>query len=477
MPHSQLVESWHSDDNVLFEFVIKSDIAMHDGSFLTAQDVAYSLRRASLTGRFVYRLTSIRSIDVVDELTVSIEINSPNSRFINLLDIPIIKNGSSGSRLPPGSGPFMFPPEAPAPEIEEPAYEYEDEYEGAYEDFYEPEEDEYEDTLHLVAFTMHRNFANLPISTIFLRESTDTELTELFDTGALSLIWDDPGSAFDIRLNRLRETRYFETTAIQFIGFNTDHIALRNPDIRRAISVSIDRNYIVENIKPPGMTVASPLALSPVFPWYDPSWEYLQHPPLEEMLLLLQRAGLDIAQDYYVDNPFPGLRDGFGGATEFSIDFIVNIENTHKVAAAHQIAERLRRNGLNVIVRELPWERFVNALSTGSFDMFYGEIQLGADFDLSPLLLPGGTLGLSGTASSSYRPFIYDFLLARTEHEIQWASGRLMAEIRFNAPFAPILYKRHAIYTPVGAVIGAEPSQSAVFRNLNDWTINLMMLN
>jgi len=449
MPHPQLVESWYSEDNMLFEFVIRSDIAMHDDTTLTAQDVAYSIRQAARTGRFASRFENIRSIDVTGDLTVSIEIRSPNSRFINLLDVPIIKSGSSGSRLPPGSGPFRFP---------------------------------HDEAMHLVAFSMHRDFADLPLDLIHLRECADTELTELFDTGELSLIWDDPAGAFDIRLNRLRETRYFETTSLQFIGFNANHVALRNPDIRRAISASIDRDYIVENIKPPGMTLASPLALSPAFPFYDPVWAYQHLPPLEQMARLLQRAGLDISQNGYVDNPFPGIITGvneFGEVTstiEFTIDFIVNIENTHKVAAAHQIAERLRRNGLNVIVRELPWERFLTALRTENFGMFYGETQLGADFDLSPLLLPG-PLNFGRTASNNYAPFLTDFLLARTEHEIRWASERLVDEIRLNAPFAPILYKRHAIYTPIGAIVRAEPSQSAVFRNISDWTINLMMLD
>jgi peptide/nickel transport system substrate-binding protein len=178
----------------------------------------------------------------------------------------------------------------------------------------------------------------------------------------------------------------------------------------------------------------------------------------------------------YNEDTFLELPDGNGGFIPFTIDFIVNIENTHKVRAAHNIAETLRRNGLNVTVRELPWERFISALNAGSFDMFYGEVQLGADFDLSPLLLPG-PLNFGRTANTHYAPYLRDFLAARTEFEINWAAGRLVETIENNAPFAPILYKRHAIYSPIGAITGADPSQSSVFRNLTDWSINLMMLN
>jgi len=108
--------------------------------------------------------------------------------------------------------------------------------------------------------------------------------------------------------------------------------------------------------------------------------------------------------------------------------------------------------------------------------MYYGETQLGADFDLSPLLLPGA-LNFGRTASTEYRPFLEDFLMARYDDEIRWAAHRLTDEIHVNAPFAPVLYKRHAIYSPIGAISGANPSQSSVFRNFTEWNINPFMLN
>jgi len=439
MPHPVLVSEWSTEDNILFEFELLPNINMSDGGRMTAQDAVYSLRQAMVRGRFVNRLGSILRVESTGDLTFLIELRNSNSRFTHLLDIPVIRSGSSGSNLPPGTGPFRFS------------------YEGA---------------MNLVAFQGHRDYENLPIYIIHLRECADTQLTELFDTGELSLLWDDPHDAFEIRLNRLRETRYFETSIIQFLGFNTRHIALRDADVRRAISELIDRQYIVENIKRPGLTLASPMALSPAFHLYDTQWEYRRFPAQMIAGELLDRAGL---YDYNSDM-FLEVGDGFGNYTPFTIDFIVNIENSHKVSAAHQIAGTLRRNGLNVVVRELPWDRFIQALNSGNFDMYYGEIQLGADFDLSPLLL-AGPLNFGYTANSHFIPFIADFLRAETDSEIRWAAGRLLNEITLNAPFAPILYKRHAIYSPIGAITGANPSQTSVFHNLTDWSINLMMLN
>ena len=433
-----LCANWFSEDNTVFTFEIKPDIAMSDGTLLTAEDVVYSIRQAMARGRFVNRLRTISAIAVAGDLTVSIGLQSPNNRFISLLDIPIIKSGSIDSSVPPGTGPFILA--------------------GA-------------DQLRLDAFTGHRDFFQLPVSSIRLISCTDSELTELFDGGQLSVLWEDPFDTFDLRLNRLRDTRYYDTTSLLYIGFNSNHIALRYPDVRRAISVSIDRQDIVEDIMG-GHALPSPLALSPAFHLYDEEWEHRNLPPLREMAELLVRTGLED----FNDDTFLELSDGLGGYREFTINFIVNSENIHKVQVAHAITNTLRRNGLNVTVRELTWERFLNALRTGDFDMYLGETALGADFNLTPLLLPGA-LNYGKTADAEhYRPFIESFLMARSDDGIRSAAKDLINEIMFNAPYAPILYKKYAIYSPIGAIFAANPSQSGAFHNFAGWTINQYML-
>lgn len=437
-----LVSEWYSEDNVTFTFHILPDILMHDGELLTATDVAYSIRQARQRGRHVNKLRSITNIESDGELTVTITISAPNARFVRLLDIPIIRSGTIDMRIPPGSGPFIFPnPEA----------------------------------MRLIPFHRHRYHADMPLSTIHLIAITDGEITGLFDEGFLNLLWDDPTGAFDIRLNRMHEPRYFETSSLQFLGFNANSPVLRNPEIRRAIGSSIDRQYIVENIMNiprSGQTVAAPLAISPEFDMYDPDWEP-RHDPLLEMAALFDRAGLiDYNHDGFLERP------GYdGGFIAFTLDFIVNVENQHKIAAAEKIARDLRLFGINVNVLTLPWDNFLEALNEGRFDIFYGEVQLGADFDLSPLLLPGeGNINFGGTGTTAFAPLIQDFLAADTEEEMSVAGKALVDEIRIHAPFAPILYKRHAIYSPTGVVSGATPSQSGIFHNFQDWTIDLLLI-
>jgi peptide/nickel transport system substrate-binding protein len=442
---SLLCADWFTEDNITFTYKILPDIEMHDGSVLTADDVAYSIRQARNHQRSRHRskLRSVSEIHSDGELTITITLENPNVRFNRLLDIPIIQNGSIDSRLPPGTGPYHFP---------------------------------YEDAMRLTRFLGYRYFSELPLNIIHLIEARDSDLTDLFDSGELSMLWDDPTGAFDIRINRFHDTYFFNTTTLQYLGFNANSLVLRQADVRRAIGCAIEHQFIVENIMNVprlGQTIASPVAISPIFDMYDTRWE-LRGDLLIEMGYLIERAGLMDADHV----GFLSIPDPYGGYRRFTLDFIVNIENSHKRDAAQRIAESLRQFGFDVNVRELQWSNFIDELQNGRFDMYYGETQLGADFDLSPLLLPGeGNLNFGNTGVGDFRPLIQNFLAAETQEDVSFAGEQLNLAITQHAPFIPILYKRHAVYSHVGAVVGASPSQSGVFHNIHDWSIDLFMLN
>ena len=438
-PEPVLCETWSVEDNLIYTFNIKPGVAVSDGSFLDANDIIYTLTQASQHGRFVNRLKNIDKITSESELSVTIKLKSPNRRFIRLLDIPVIKSGSINDRIPPGTGPYVFP--------------------GA-------------EALRLTRFPDYRDSSDLPVASIQLRVCGDDEAAELFEDGQLSLLWDDPCDTYEIRLNRVHEKRYYDTTALQFIGFNTRSTALKEADVRRAIGCAIDREYITGEIMQ-GQALVATYALSPSYNLYSDLWTRDNIDSQFELSALLNRAGLED----YDDDSFLEYPNGSGGYTKFSLDFIVNSENQYKVRAANLIAGTLMQTGINVTVRELAWDSFTSALQSGNFDMYYGEVVLSADFDLSALLLPGSPLNYGKTGSSDYAPLIADFLSAPSAAEEQIAAKALCDMVLFDAPFVPILYKKYAVYTPMGAISGAAPSQSGVFRNISDWTIDLTILS
>ena len=75
-----------------------------------------------------------------------------------------------------------------------------------------------------------------------------------------------------------------------------------------------------------------------------------------------------------------------------TVTLLVNQENTFKVSAAEHIAQALSDFDLQIQVEALPWEEYAAALAAGNFDLYYGEVRLPANWDLSALVGTGGSL-------------------------------------------------------------------------------------
>lgn len=89
-----LAESWEQQDDRTWIFHLRSGVQFHDGSILTAEDVAYSLNRvinqedplfSSVYAKFMY---NFEPVEVVDDLTVKITTKQPDPLVLSLLSDP-----------------------------------------------------------------------------------------------------------------------------------------------------------------------------------------------------------------------------------------------------------------------------------------------------------------------------------------------------------------------------------------------------
>ena len=429
-----LCESYETTDGLTYTFVIKSDVAMSDGSTLTAQDVRYTLDRAMESGRFTGRLHNIESITVIDDLTVEIKLATANYKLPELLDIPIIKTNSIDYNHPPGSGPYY--------------------YQGT-------------GTPRLVAFTDHRDYLSLPVLTIYLEECNNLELSVEFSSQAIDLFWDDPADSSEINILSDHEVRYYNTNVLQFVGFNTENEVLAEPSMRRALGLTIDRDDIVDTLYS-NHADAAQLVLSPEYALYDEAWEYEVTDPLAEISAIFDSLGLaDANSDGYLEY----LEDDV--YTPFTLTFLVNGDNQYKVAAAEEIALSMKTVGINVELKTLSWSVYKTALEVGSFDLYYGDVSLPADYDLTQMLSPGGSIDYGNVGDASYTYYIEAFLAASDETVEKEAARQLCVYVYENAPIIPVLYRQYAVHTNRNTVNGIAPTQSSIFYDFTDWTIRL----
>lgn len=115
-PVPSLVETAENTSETEWVLKLKPGIKFHDGSALTAEDVAASLDFAKTFTEVVQFTKSVASVEVVDELTLKITTPAPSATLLYDLSshanaiVPkeLIDSGNDFNKNPIGSGPYVF---------------------------------------------------------------------------------------------------------------------------------------------------------------------------------------------------------------------------------------------------------------------------------------------------------------------------------------------------------------------------------
>ena len=435
--HPGLLTAWSSDDGINWVFKINSSRQFHDGHKLTAADVAYSIQCAKESDIYSMRLRHVASAEPgeEDDGTVVVTMDAANMQLPVLLNIPAIENNSLGAVRPAGTGPYKFD----------------------------------SDGTSLSVFEDHPDAKNMPVDTILLEEFVGMEdIVDAFSDGELDLVCNDPTGSLDLGFGTVSEARQFSTTNLQYIGFNTNSAFFLSAERRAAFTRLIDRAYAVTALN--DSAVATPLPFHPVSPYYDEQLAAsLTYDP-DQGQKALEKAHI---VDYDGDGDREYLiTDDESSAQDISLTFLVCVDSTQKTAIANKIAGDLEQLGIKVTVKAVVWEEYLAMLDSGNYDMFYGEVRLGADFDLAPLLAPGGAVNYGGITNTLYSDANSTYLAASNDTRSA-AAKELLRDIAENAPIIPVCFEKHEVCAHRGVVGGFSPTQFNVFNNLTEWVIRI----
>jgi len=424
----QLCSSF-SSDGMNYTFTIMDGIFFADGTPLTADDVVYSIEFARTeSAYYAPRLADVSTVYASSTLEVSITLSRVYGRLELLLDIPIIKKDSGKDSAPPGTGNYTYVKNG--------------------------------DESYLKVSDYNNSDRTLSIKRIELIESPEKELLiDFYEAGLISVVSNDPNSTDAIAFGGDNEVWGYRTSLMVYLGLNTKTSIFRDSKLRAAFSRIIDREMICQNDLH-GLADPAVLPVSPYSGLYSETLAEAGSFSFEGFLEELTVLGIS-------DTDGDGLLNRANGAN-LALKFIVNSDNPSRIAAAERIAESLRSAGVTVSLSELRWEAFNEALESGDYDIYIGEVRLRNDFDLAPLVSAGGALNYSGYSNAELDALL-DAYRAAPDASAAEASEALFTELLSEAPIIPILFRYCTLLAKRGTLRSVTALQDNIYYNIAEW--------
>lgn len=413
-PQPLLCASYTYDTaSLTYVLTLRSDVVFSDGSPLTAADVKATLNAAKSSVRYGARLADVKSISTGDG-TVTLTLSRANSALPALLDIPILKSGTEKTDIPIGTGPYLY-----------------DESSGPC----------------LLASQNWWQGGFQPVERIPLTETADQEaMLYRFTSRDVQLIAIDPTGAETISVSGSVQGVDADTTTLQYLGLNTAAEPLDDPSFRRCLSLGVNRTALVSSLLS-GHAEAAQFPISPSSPLYP--------------------AELEID---YSATAFAEALAACETRPERTLRLLVNSENPFKVSVARQIAAGFTAAGVAMEAEVLPWADYTAALAAGAFDLYYGEVRLTADWDVSPLLMTGGSLNFGGWSDLRCDQLLE---LCRTSTARETSLSTLYRYLQNQAPILPICFKTVSVLCEADVLEGLTPTAAEPFYGLENISIHL----
>jgi len=347
-PEPYLAREWDlEDDHIVFR--LYEGLRWHDGEPVTAEDVRFTFEMAkqeeaaSLIGSAF--LAMVESAEVIDDHTIRFDFVAPHSQPLDgfawapipehlLGDVSAAELAQAPyNRQPVGSGPFRFVSWEAGQQLTLEANE------------------EFPDELGGRPYLDRLVFRIIPEPT--------TRVTELA-TGGIDVNYSvQAPEGREIEQQRGLQLHRYSGREFNYIGWNTAEEPFTDPQVRRALTMAIDREQIIEAIL---FGYADPAAgmippWSPLHPGTDP----LPHDPDRARQMLADAGWEDRSGDGIVE------RDG----RPFRFDMMVNSNNRLHQDIATVVQQHLRRVGVDMRIRAIEFQSMLRQHRDRDFQAVY----------------------------------------------------------------------------------------------------------
>lgn len=430
-----LASEWKQLSDTKYSFTLRSGAKFHDGTPVKPSDVVFSLNRiVDPAQNSPYKsLYNLKSVTATGDSTVEIETNAPQASLLTLLAQPwsggIVSEAWFTSRTPNqiktaenGTGPFKLS------EFQEGAVIKTVRFDD-YWDKQKPYLDGVDYRLIPAEATRVQALSSGSVGMIEVRASTNAE--------TLKKKGSNIGPGFDV--------------GAAWYSMNTLSGPLANIDVRRALSMGIDREQLIQ-VATLGEGVLS-YSVPPGDPFGTEATKdapYYKHDPNAAKALLAK-----------------------AGQEHLALSMIVRSDNPKSISTAELMKQQLSEIGVNLDIRTVPFNQVVNAIVSGDWNADIVTLNAALNADPSQYLDLWFAKGAPGTKVND--PQLWKLMdeAARitTGNKDRAAKYREIGNYIAENAYQLIPYASPIVYDAWGAKVhGFEADLSATRLNLkNAW--------
>ncbi len=422
-----------SDDCLSAIVTLKDSVLWHDEVKFTSADVVHTINliQENPSSEYAQNVDFIDNVTAIDPLSVKIELNRPYGQIAYSLTFPIVAahNDKPDEKMI-GTGAYKFSKYTPATTLSLSAF---DKWHGG-----------------------ETTYTNVEINII----RDNLAATTAFNGGIISAVTDNVYDKQNSNPKKNTRTTSYPSLQYEYMAINHVDTIFSSPTVRSAVSSAIDRASIVQNCymgnametNAPIHPAAQDLAESSILSQYNLSGA-------SEMLFL---------EGYTVDETIGLLVDSEGN--ELSFTLLVNEDNSERVKTAQLLSQQLFSAGIEVIVKELPFEEYIENIESGNYEAYLGGIILNNPYDYTALLARDGSLNTYGGESETMELALKALCSAPTTDSLSDAAFNFEEVFLREQPVCGLLFKTNFLMTSQNVLGKLLPTVNYPYRNLSAWS-------
>lgn len=430
---TDLVKSFKtSKKSASVTITLRDDVYFHNGSKLTAQDVAYTqeyILRNGSSGQYYDMASKIYSVNVLSTYKLKIYFRNDNDACLDNLTFPILRNGDGDN----GEG---FKPNGTG------------QYKVSKKDL-----DKY---IKLVPNKKY--YGDVAKNNIYCQVFPKSTVVEnLINTYDVTAHFYRDYNGQSVAEDKGLSYKGIISNNMEYIAFNFNNPLLEKKTFRQAVAYAVDLDELVKYAY--GDTGI--LSDSIYFPGYygteNQGDVYKQN--FGKALSLIEKLNLsDVDNDGYLDG-----KDG----EEINLKIVVNSSDASRIMVANTISEKLEELQIKNHVERLSWEDYKAALRSRNYDLFIGGYQIEKNDKLKFMLQSGNS---TGYYNEKVLKLLDNMYACNTIQKYKESYVKLKELLIDELPYYCICYKQYYLLGTPKMEFEALPTYDDIYRGINTWS-------